>query len=712
MTDLQRIAETVPHLVWIASPDGTTTYFNRAVCDYTGHSPEANSGWDWADLVHGDDLSRAQHGWRLATRQETRFELECRIRRFDGVYRWHAFRALPIRGAHGKATAWLGTATDIDDQRQIEASLRSSQKEATEALAVLQQVQSAAPWGFAFVDRDYRVLCIDDALAGVAGGTASERLGLTVAELVAPGVWAQIEHAYRQAMSGEPVINLAVSGSTPLEPHKTFYWMTSYHPVTLAGEIIGVSNLVVDVTDLAEQQEFRAAVMDNMGEGLYTLDGNGQLNYMNAAASKMLGWTEAELRGKPMHEAVHFQRADGTSCPGEDCRLRNVRTGAADMRVADETFTRKDGTTFPVAYSATPLRIGSAVRGVAVVFRDVSEELGDNGETLRELARLSWVGRIRDALDEDRLVLYAEPVVPLGDGRPSAELSLRMIGPSGNVILPGSFIPIAARYGLIAEIDRWVITQAVRLAATGRSVEVNLATVSINSVDMLTFIEDQIHAAGADPQNLTFEITETTIMQDLNAGASFARGLRALGCKFTLDDFGTGYGSFTYLKKLPVDYLRIDVDFVRDLATNVANRHLVRAIVSLAEAFGLQTIADGVEDSDTLQILREARVDFAQGLYFGPPTPTAPHAGPALMDFPGLSIDTSTREVRVDGGLVELTGREFGLLAYLAATPRHVFSRDELLRHVWLSQADWQSVKTVNEHVRRIRYKIEPDPTK
>jgi DNA-binding response OmpR family regulator len=82
------------------------------------------------------------------------------------------------------------------------------------------------------------------------------------------------------------------------------------------------------------------------------------------------------------------------------------------------------------------------------------------------------------------------------------------------------------------------------------------------------------------------------------------------------------------------------------------------------------------------------------------------------MDFPGLSIDTSTREVRVDGGLVELTGREFGLLAYLAATPRHVFSRDELLRHVWLSQADWQSVKTVNEHVRRIRYKIEPDPTK
>ena len=197
-----------------------------------------------------------------------------------------------------------------------------------------------------------------------------------------------------------------------------------------------------------------------------------------------------------------------------------------------------------------------------------------------------------------------------------------MIGRDNELILPGSFLPVAEKYGLIREIDRWVITQAIRLAATGRLViEANLSATSIGTSDLLPFIDQQIREAHADPANLVFEITETALMQDIVAGEAFARGLAQLGCGLALDDFGTGFGSFTYLKKLPITHLKIDIEFIRDLATNPANLHVVKAIVSLARAFGLKTIAEGIEDAHALTLLRAEGVDFAQGFHLGRPEP-------------------------------------------------------------------------------------------
>jgi EAL domain-containing protein (putative c-di-GMP-specific phosphodiesterase class I) len=197
-----------------------------------------------------------------------------------------------------------------------------------------------------------------------------------------------------------------------------------------------------------------------------------------------------------------------------------------------------------------------------------------------------------------------------------------MIGRDGELIQPGSFLPIAERYGLIGEIDRWVIAQAIALAAdSGGIVEANISAASIGTVDLLPFIEHQLKETGADPADLVFEITETALMHDIVAGEAFAQGLADLGCGLALDDFGTGFGSFTYLKRLPISYLKIDMEFVRDLVTNPANQHVVRAIVSLAQAFGLQTIAEGVEDEETLQLLADEGVDYAQGFHLGRPAP-------------------------------------------------------------------------------------------
>jgi EAL domain-containing protein (putative c-di-GMP-specific phosphodiesterase class I) len=196
-----------------------------------------------------------------------------------------------------------------------------------------------------------------------------------------------------------------------------------------------------------------------------------------------------------------------------------------------------------------------------------------------------------------------------------------MIGRDNEVILPGSFLPVAEKYGLIGEIDRWVITQATRLATGGRVIEANLSAASIGTSDLLPFIEQQIREAHADPANLVFEITETALMRDITAGEAFARGLAALGCGLALDDFGTGFGSFTYLKKLPITHLKIDIEFVRDLVTHPDNLHVVKAIVSLARAFGLKTVAEGVEDEQALTMLRAEGVDFAQGFHLGRPGP-------------------------------------------------------------------------------------------
>ena len=217
-------------------------------------------------------------------------------------------------------------------------------------------------------------------------------------------------------------------------------------------------------------------------------------------------------------------------------------------------------------------------------------------------------------------MLYSQPIVPLGPGAASEELLLRMVGRDGEIIVPGTFLPVAERFGLIAEIDRWVIAQAARLAAHGtRRIEVNLSAASIGTSDLLPFIERQLRQSGADPTRLVFEITETALMRDMAAGETFARGLAQLGCGIALDDFGTGYGSFTYLKKLPITYLKIDLEFVRDVVANPSNIHVVRAIVSLAKGFGLKTIAEGIEDEETLSLLRAEGVDYGQGNHIGFP---------------------------------------------------------------------------------------------
>jgi PAS domain S-box-containing protein len=620
-TDFQFVAGSIPHIVWIAGPDGSTEYVNRQGREYAGSSRETPDGWDLPSLVHPDDAERAKRGWEEAIRAETPFDLQYRIRRSDGAFRWHACRASPVRGADGQTVKWIGTATDIEDQKSLEDHLRQAERESAGSLILLETLQATAPVGFGFVDRQLRLLRVNETLAAINGGSVEEHLGKTVAEVM-PELGPQVAPLLEEVLeTSQPVVNGDIVGAIAAAPGQVRSWLVSCYPVLVDGEVIGIGVVVVDATERRQADEFRSAVMANMVEGVCAVDAEGCLTFMNAAASRMLGWSERELRGKPVHAAIHFQHADGSPFPVDECELHRAHTQNRTLRVADDAFTRKDGSIFPVAYSAAPLVSGADVHGVVAVFRDTSEEKAEQDHMKRELDALTWVGRIRDALDEDRLILYSQPIVPLAGGQPSEELLLRMVGREGEIIRPASFLPAAEKYGLIGEIDRWVVTEAARLAASGRRVQANLSAASISSLDLLPLIESAVREAGADPSDIAFELTETALMQAIEAGEVFARGLTEIGSQLALDDFGTGFGSFTYLKKLPIDYLKIDTEFVRELVSNSANQHVVKAIIALAKGFGQQTIAEGVEDRETLALLRDYQVDFAQGFYLGRPAP-------------------------------------------------------------------------------------------
>lgn len=373
--------------------------------------------------------------------------------------------------------------------------------------------------------------------------------------------------------------------------------------------------------DRRRYEEFQAAVLDHVAEGLYAVDDRGRATYVNSAAADMLGYRPDELIGQDMHQLVHYQRADGTRLHAEDCALLNVRSTGRPIRMADETFTRRDGTLIPVTYSSAPLALGPETRGAVVVFRDATHEQTQQAAVRRELEALAWIGRVREALDENRIELFSQPIRALSHGKDAEELLMRLRTRSGEVVLPGCFIPTAERYGMITELDQWAMVRATELAATGRCVEVNVSAQSIVTGKMLGLIEHQLAVTGARPADLVVELTETALLSDLRAGEEFARGLADIGCGLALDDFGTGYSSLGHLKRLPLTHLKIDVDFIVDLPNNSANQHLVRAIVDLAHGFGIRTVAEGVEDAATLELVRTFGVDSAQGFYLGRPQP-------------------------------------------------------------------------------------------
>ncbi|MGD8591618.1 MAG: EAL domain-containing protein [Gammaproteobacteria bacterium] len=266
----------------------------------------------------------------------------------------------------------------------------------------------------------------------------------------------------------------------------------------------------------------------------------------------------------------------------------------------------------------------------------VSKDMGRNRfhvfhnkdkELMRRHGEMQWVSRLTHAFKEGRFTLYRQPVMPLS-GQVTThkhyELLLRLHDGEDGLVLPGAFIPAAERYNFMPVLDRWVIRTAFEQCFQFHNNDryaINLSGTSLNSDTLLQFIKREMRRTPIQPQNICFEITETAAIENLLKAAKLIKDLKQYGFKFALDDFGKGLSSYSYLSNLPVDYLKIDGEFVKNLSSNPVNYEIIKSVNHIGHLMGMKTIAECVEDDQTLRDLRNIGIDYGQGSNLGEPQP-------------------------------------------------------------------------------------------
>ena len=252
-----------------------------------------------------------------------------------------------------------------------------------------------------------------------------------------------------------------------------------------------------------------------------------------------------------------------------------------------------------------------------------------------------WSARLKDALNRGRLRLVYQPLVDLRDGKVRRyEVLSRMVDDTGALIPPGRFIPAAERFGLVAELDRWVLRRSVEMIRSferrGERIRlaINLSGRAFEDDSVLEDLRFEVAAAGLQPGDLAFEITETAAVVNLPRARRFIEELHELGCNFALDDFGSGFSSFAYLRYLPVDSVKIDGSFVRGLVEDPTSQALVRSMAEVARATGKVTVAECVEDAAVLELVRQLGVDWGQGWHLGMPV-----SEPAALEVAAATVD-------------------------------------------------------------------------
>jgi diguanylate cyclase (GGDEF)-like protein/PAS domain S-box-containing protein len=303
-----------------------------------------------------------------------------------------------------------------------------------------------------------------------------------------------------------------------------------------------------------------------------------------------------------------------------------------------------EGNVFKVTVSIGLVLINETTGNVSTLLKDadaacyVAKEKGRNrlhvhhaedAEVAKRHGEMQWVTRVNRAFEEGRFTLYAQPIESLGnpDSR-HYELLLRMIDENKEIIAPGAFLPAAERYNIITRLDGWVIDRTFKylhdypsLVEKMDFLSVNLSGPSLADASFREFVVLKLEEYKVDASKICFEITETAAIANMSKAVSFISNLKALGCRFALDDFGSGLSSFAYLKNLPVEYLKIDGMFVRDIVDDPIDHAMVKSINEIGQLMGMETIAEFVENDAIKQKLQEIGVNYVQGHGIGRPQP-------------------------------------------------------------------------------------------
>ncbi len=639
-----------------------------------------NSMQTFLSRVHPEDRATTDEAFHSHLEQGAPFDVEMRLQTKAGDYRWFRSRGQSVRGDTGKAIRMAGSITDMTDRRQAASDLFAEKERALVTLASIAD-------GVITTDTDGWVEYLNPVAEQLTGWTTATARGLPMQAIlrlvdetnrkVAPNPIEMVLREERTIEAASTLLLVRNDGSeVPI--------MQSAAPIRArSGKISGVVLVLHDVsrerqyvaklshqashdslTGLINRGEFErrlslalnsAAQLGRHHAVMYLdLDqfkvvndtcghaaGDQLMRQVSAVLQRRLreGDTLARLGGDEFGVLLENCAPDNALRIGDellqtvmDChfawetRSFNIGVSIGLVNIEDGLFTLTD--VLSAADSACYMAKENGRNRVQVYHAEDSELSTRQGE-------MEWIGRLQKALEEDRFVLYSQDIAGLDLSRKPeyhCEILIRMLDERGELVPPMTFIPAAERYNLMPSIDRWVIRNAFAIIARQQAEKdggsgifaINLSGASIGDERFLEYVREQFSHFAVVPQSICFEITETAAIARLDKATHFINELKSLGCLFSLDDFGAGMSSFAYLKHLPVDYLKIDGGFVKDMADDPIDRAMVEAINSIGHVMGKQTIAEFVDGERVIRLLREMGVDFAQGYGVAKPRPFGP----------------------------------------------------------------------------------------
>lgn len=600
---------------YVAADRAGVIEWNRAAETLFGWSREEALGKAPADLLAPSNLREELAGqWRefartgVSHRAGQVFELAARRR--DGTeIQIEVAVTLTGEGADTRAHVF---ARDIGERKEHE-----------ERAALAATILTSSQDGIWALDPSGIVTVWNPAIAQLWDIPVEQAIGRPLDSLFPPSAMVQLR----------PLIDAALAGhkSSFLAPRRRadgteFTVSGRLAPIIdPAGEITGVFADIRDLTDQERAQKSARdtllqlqSIIDNSSAAISVRDREFRFVLANRAFAELAGLPSDEaVAGRPDSEVLgsaavsHLRVGDRLVLGGEPVTREETLTRAGEERTL---LSQR----FPLADD----------QGNVYAIGEVASDITDRKHAeLELLERIAWEEHISRAVNESRLLVYAQPIIELDTGALwGEELLVRMQGGHGpdDVVLPADFLPQAERFGLMPVIDRFMCAEAIRLARQGRRISVNLSATSIQSTAWVDEIIARLGAAGPAAASLTFEITETAALAAPAVAQDFSVRLAELGAGLALDDFGTGYGSFTELRSLKPRILKIDTSFVGNLATTDEDQRVVKLIIHIAREFGITTTAEGVEDAQALAMLREFGADRAQGFFIARPAPVEP----------------------------------------------------------------------------------------
>jgi diguanylate cyclase (GGDEF)-like protein/PAS domain S-box-containing protein len=623
---------------------------------------------DWRTLVHSDDMSRVQSAIRDHVAGKTPiFESLHRMRHATGEWRWVISRAKAKVDAKGRLLRLVGVELDITERKLYEEALF---REKESAQITLQSIGDGVITTDAKGVIDY-VNPVAEALSGWrledSQGRAIEEIFRAFHEETCEPLENPLAVAIRRTRSIKsvrPMLLIRRDGNeiyveSTASPIRDGNGSVSggvlvFHDVSEARELnrrlsYHASHDVL--TGLVNRREFenrmeralKSAKARETSYALCCLDLD-QFKIVNdtcghSAGDALLGQVGALLKSKVRwRDTLARLGGDEFGILLESCSLDEAMRTAEALREAVRNFKFTwEERTFRLGASIGVVPISADNADVASVLSaadsacQAAKEAGRNRvhsfeendlDLMRRRREMQWAARINTALEEGRFELFRQTILPLqkADNGAHYELLLRMRDEAGKIVAPDNFMTAAERYGITPNIDRWVIENAFRWLVSEADerekltmCSINLSGQSLGDDKFLPYVVDQFHRSGLDASKICFEITETAAIASFSQANRFIQALKELGCKFALDDFGTGLSSFGYLKHFPVDYLKIDGSFVKEILHDPIDREMVRSINEIGHLTGKQTIAEFAENQEIINMLQNLGVDYAQG---------------------------------------------------------------------------------------------------